>query len=747
MGWNEGIPAFVVVAGPSSGLFVYSPSEGQGNLVASLSSFAGTDQFGNSFPAGISVTAGIMSGITMSASTLTNIILTASSIANSVLQNSTMNGGTADEVYIKFDSGGGYLEGFTSSTTTVTLTSGSTWTAPAGNYTSGKVECWGAGAGGGGGNSTNGGETGGGGEYAQEPSYPLVPGTVYGIGIGQGGAPGITGFPGSDGAPTFFDTSFIGGSGVQANGGEAGNDFLAGDGGSGSTNTIHFNGGNGANAGSSTGGSSGANSANENGVGNNGIQGSTSSGAAQPAAQTDSGRGGGGGADASNGSNGSVPGGAGGGAGSGTSSSTFTETFKPQATWSYYSNFGLRNTNGTCYHGAYSGEAPNYQYSYIQWATGNLGDALNSVLNETVNWVKLTLPNLHSWYDNGMRFGLHSSTTLGAGEGGYSVILNPGGTFIAEGATTTYTLSSGQWAPFQAGGVTYLVLSPDSSDLTNLSWYGYFNGGQNGGIELEVNFTVGGGSTGIAGTGANGQIRITYSSSSVLDLSASPVALTDTLGNSVPAGYMATLFTLIGGAAPAAPQSGWVQLFGDSNGNVDVNKSTGYQGQLNSSQVDLTSITVTAAAATAITKQWSIPANDFIRGTCYKLTCGGFGTQGSTVQNLTFNVVVGSLTNVFDTVIASSVFAASNAFHWRAEFYIFVWQVGSSGMFNGFSHISMGVAAAATGANQANAPSHAQNQAVNTTGAVPFYLTVSWASTTGAPTITAVGSILERMGT
>lgn len=160
----------------------------------------------------------------------------------------------------------------------------------------------------------------------------------------------------------------------------------------------------------------------------------------------------------------------------GGSAQNFTETFYPSNTWSYYSNFGLRNTNGDMFHGAYQGEAPAYQYSYIQWGVGSRGNNLNTVLNFAVNSVMLRLTNEHSWFNSGMRFGLHSSTVLGGAQGVYSTILNAGGTGINEGQTKSYPLSSTMWAPFKAAGVTYLVLSPDSGNLANLNWYGYFSG-------------------------------------------------------------------------------------------------------------------------------------------------------------------------------------------------------------------------------------------------------------------------------
>jgi hypothetical protein len=178
--------------------------------------------------------------------------------------------------------------------------------------------------------------------------------------------------------------------------------------------------------------------------------------------------------------------------GSGTSggsggTQTYTETFYPSETWSYYASGSLRETNGILYHGYY-GDPSNWEYSYIQWAAGSLGHNLNTVLGYTVNWVTLRVTNLHTWYDNGMTFGIHSSTTLGGGIGTYSVLL--ASEFISEGNTYNYTIGSGVWSPFAAGGTTYMVLGPDSGDTTNYAWYGYFTGGTSGNCpRIQVNYT------------------------------------------------------------------------------------------------------------------------------------------------------------------------------------------------------------------------------------------------------------------
>lgn len=85
----------------------------------------------------------------------------------------------------------------------------------------------------------------GGGEYACEPSYPIVPGTAYSYFAGTDTTPAFGATDGNDGQLTVFDPNGKGlQGGVVANGGGAGK--FAGSGGlpgTGSSNTIHYDGG------------------------------------------------------------------------------------------------------------------------------------------------------------------------------------------------------------------------------------------------------------------------------------------------------------------------------------------------------------------------------------------------------------------------------------------------------------------------------------------------------------------------
>lgn len=64
-GWSNQLISLIVLSASQhgfSGFFVYSPAPGPGNLIGSWAAAAGTDQFGNAYPAGLSVELGSFTG-------------------------------------------------------------------------------------------------------------------------------------------------------------------------------------------------------------------------------------------------------------------------------------------------------------------------------------------------------------------------------------------------------------------------------------------------------------------------------------------------------------------------------------------------------------------------------------------------------------------------------------------------------------------------------------------------------------
>lgn len=64
MGWTAQYFTQIIIVGAQSGIFIYSPTPGAGNLIGSWAAMAGTDQFGNAYPEGINVEQGTISGTT-----------------------------------------------------------------------------------------------------------------------------------------------------------------------------------------------------------------------------------------------------------------------------------------------------------------------------------------------------------------------------------------------------------------------------------------------------------------------------------------------------------------------------------------------------------------------------------------------------------------------------------------------------------------------------------------------------------
>lgn len=166
-------------------------------------------------------------------------------------------------------------------------------------------------------------------------------------------------------------------------------------------------------------------------------------------------------------------------------------------------------------------------------------------------------------------------------------------------------------------------------------------------------------------------------------------------------------------------------------------------------QTDHTILTATAAANTAVTTAWPIPANDAQVGTVYRLKAGGYGNQGSTAETLKAQLTFMGV-NVGSDTLASTFMPISTQFLWRFEGEVTVVTTGSSGTarasgefkvweLNGPSTFTMII-----GQHAAIPP--AADSTVNTTTAQTMSLGLTWGSTTGAPTATGAWSTLARVG-
>lgn len=183
----------------------------------------------------------------------------------------------------------------------------------------------------------------------------------------------------------------------------------------------------------------------------------------------------------------------GGGSGSGNKqTSTITTT---PTTYSYEGTNGdsspnpgftpgaLINTNGNGYQGD-DQLGDNGNCSTFMVFSGGLVTALSGA---TINWVKLTLHNLHSWNNSGISYSI-GYTTATPGGGSRPTITNPAiatGLTSPEGASHTYQISnvSSAFGAALAAGDSLVLYNPSSTR----NCYGYVKGGS--GITLQVNIT------------------------------------------------------------------------------------------------------------------------------------------------------------------------------------------------------------------------------------------------------------------
>jgi hypothetical protein len=445
-----------------------------------------------------------------------------------------------------------------------------TWTCPAG-VTQAKIECWGAGAGGGGGGSSQGGFGGGGGAYAAEPAYAVVPGQQYTYLVGNGGTGGTTGNAGIDGGDTSFDNGGIFAAGGAAHSGSGG--------GQAGGNTIAHSGGAGGQP-SSTGGGGGGGSAGASGDGGGG--GNTSSatgGAAGPAGAGGGAAGGGGGNNAAGGSAGQPPGGGGGGAGASTSATSGSNSYRLNSSATYAGSDAtggnanqLRNSsqtgNGAMHQGGTT--ASGGSYNGTQKALGIIGGNPQSDLSgKTIDTVSIRLEQTHCWYNSGayIILGYTPFTSFGSSWGGGSITAvktwwQGPATDQGGGSRTTDLTGFGLGNAMQSGAAQSISLGPGTPgyNLYNYTLV-YGAGGDNNQNPLIAVTWHTGAAPVQAGAGRDGQVRISYQISGVLQAALQPAAGVDdpVTGNAFAAGYTGTVQQFQYSSSPALVES-WHSL-------------------------------------------------------------------------------------------------------------------------------------------------------------------------------------------
>jgi hypothetical protein len=679
----------------------YTGSPGVGDLYFSLSPSSTTDVYGNTVNTGLSVNSGSLTGVSLvgvqmdSTSTLQN-----TQINQPQVLSPSISGGTAASLTQTLTNTNGGVLGYSSGSSAVTFaTNGNyTWTCPTG-ITQISVACYGAGGGGGGGGNSNGpeqgGESAGGGEYAAEPNFAVIPGSVYSIIIGQGGQGGTTGNPGQSGGPTVFQNLNGGGSQVTANPGLAGVNYLGGVGGSGSTNTIHFDGGDGADASGNTGGAGGGSAGSPTSEGADGTESSSSSGGAA-GSNPPGGGGGTGGNSGGNGTTGGSPGGGGGGAGY-NSVTTGTKTYASVGPYSYYGPNAMGYTPNGLHSKTvlYQGQpgvnsAQGYQYSFFSLDYTQIMSDLSGVVVESV---EMTIKCLYSYYASGVYCEVGYVGYYDHGNTGNDASTKISNFLIQQNETVTHNfgLNGGIGTALQTGAARSICLGPGAISPWQ-DYYGSFDTGANGGVtpEIIVNYAASNGST--AGSGSDGQCVLSYNNSSAptFVLSISSQTSADSFGNPYDAGFTGQQFTVLGTQAPSTvattistTASSAAAIASNTSGQIITSNNVGMTGTLPQTQVDVASYAVNSNNVTAnLSKAWLVPAGDPQLGTMYEITVPFAGIMNSSsIWNIGFNHGTVSSTTAFTNIcpIGAAFTAGGDALAGTIRLTLTCLSVGTSG--------------------------------------------------------------------
>jgi hypothetical protein len=166
------------------------------------------------------------------------------------------------------------------------------------------------------------------------------------------------------------------------------------------------------------------------------------------------------------------------------------------------------------------------------------------------------------------------------------------------------------------------------------------------------------------------------------------------------------------------------------------------QGQLSQyyGLADTTQTTVTAAASTALSSAYVIPAGEAnYAGVAYELECGGQGTWGSTQQALTFAMYIGGTFGSGATAAAASL-SISATFSWIARMKLICSDGTSSWWAGMWATVQQNTNNVLPGTAADNSvPLISTNSAArtaSTASSITVEIQAKWASTTGSPTLT-----------
>lgn len=161
--------------------------------------------------------------------------------------------------------------------------------------------------------------------------------------------------------------------------------------------------------------------------------------------------------------------------------------------------------------------------------------------------------------------------------------------------------------------------------------------------------------------------------------------------------------------------------------------------------------TVTAATAGNLSSVYTILASDAGQGTCYRLTCSGTGTWGSTQQKLTLNMALAGTSIGTTPAIAAAAFSASAAFAWKLVLEIMCTSTGAAGTWGAdlagvFTQTASNILPGTAADNTVPlAGCTTSDVTQDTTIANTLAVQAAWASVTGSPAISCNRTKFERL--
>jgi hypothetical protein len=346
------------------------------------------------------------------------------------------------------------------------------------------------------------------------------------------------------------------------------------------------------------------------------------------------------------------------------------------------------------------------------------------------------------------------TTIVGATFEGTNYLENSTGQFIYSGSpalgnliSTIVNLSgTDPSSNLYPAGISSLFPASPGPSATPFLVAQLYQGGVNFGSLDAVNLTGGRTPASVIGFSSDGQLTMDSGTTGVSDNPATMFLSSQSdSGNGQPT--LSVQAAISHNTAGVAPTGAGPFFWVSGNGTEQLSTVEGFKGSIPISQADVSLFTNTTTSYNAMSKVWSIPANDADQDTVYRLTVSGDGTQGSTQQAIGHQASVLGATAA-NRVMNATTIVASDAFSWKYVVEVTILTTGSSGTADVTTEFSWSQGVGGSGfTDTVGATAITRHVAtINTTVVGNITAQIAWSSTTGAPTISSYRSLFERLG-